>query len=588
MDKRNAHKVYTCLCGLAIGAAIGGSYHAWRSARDATYVRQAVSAGTLAPLPTAESIVDIRDEYSRAFAQCMDALQGKDVAADWALAEGRRLTAIELLAKRDATTQILLEGGDPHAALRIASTMAGTVCDSVGLTLVEEVALAWAMRDATAAVAAVKDELPRPTQLRVFEFLEKACPGTYPEVSVLAHLQYMHEEANAQATWTALRDIRGATGSIKIVMPKAQRKTLFLAIAKYLGGTHLNMRLLTALARSDDRWSAAQAMGAIIEPSQAFGVLEQLMTLPGWERQEALVAQFIRKWALVENLDTVEAWIAGKTAGRLRLEVLRNLRNAMLTKGEFERAAELSTRLREEMNDREALVADANALQSPVVRAAALSQVRLEGALTLLMEWKLDPESVQDIRKQANLTAEAAAGIEAIVIAKECNTPGDWVSALRNSSAIGDASLSAALATIVTREKWPLAVQLANSAASDSESNQILQVYVGQAGFAQFGGEYFINETALLKAGSIPEAAEARSYAFDQWIVKDMEAASGWLADNVQEERNAGLVTTLITQLQHSDPEAALAWIGALKSPEERNKALESLEALARGRGRRN
>ena len=67
-----------------------------------------------------------------------------------------------------------------------------------------------------------------------------------------------------------------------------------------------------------------------------------------------------------------------------------------------------------------------------------------------------------------------------------------------------------------------------------------------------------------------------------------MEAASGWLADNVQEERNAGLVTTLITQLQHSDPEAALAWIGALKSPEERNKALESLEALARGRGRRN
>ena len=588
MKSYNMRTMYTCLCGFAVGAAVVYTYHGWRSGRDGTNERQEIVAGMLAPLPTARSGVDIRDEYSRAFAQSMEVLRGKDIAAAWALAEQSKFTTIELLAKRDATTQTLLEGGDPHAALRSATTLAGTPCDIVGIPLAEEVALAFAVRDAVTAVAAVKYELSRPTQLRVYAFLENACAETYPEVSVLAHMQYMHEEANTKATGIALEDIKGAMENVKIVIPKAQRTTLFRAIAKYFGGTYVNMRLLTCLARADDRWSAAEAMVAIIEPGQAFGVLEQLTLLPGWERQEAVVAQLIQKWALVENIDTVHAWIAGKAAGRLRLEALRKLRNAMITKGEYQRAVEMSKMLREEMNDREAVEADAIAMQSPVMRAAALSQVRLEDALTLLKEWNADPASLQDIRKQAHLTPEAAAGVEAMEIAKGCKEPGDWVSALRNSSAIGDPSRSAALATILTRENWPLAVQLANAAASDSESNQILQVYVGQAGFAQFGGEYFLNEETLIKAGSIPEAAEARSYAFDQWIVKDIEAASGWLAQNVQEKRNAGLVSTLIAQLQHKDPETALAWIGALKSPEERNNALESLEALSRRRPRRN
>ena len=87
--------MYTCLCGFAVGAAVVYTYHGWRSGRDGTNERQEIVAGMLAPLPTARSGVDIRDEYSRAFAQSMEVLRGKDIAAAWALAEQSKFTTIE-------------------------------------------------------------------------------------------------------------------------------------------------------------------------------------------------------------------------------------------------------------------------------------------------------------------------------------------------------------------------------------------------------------------------------------------------------------------------------------------------------------
>jgi hypothetical protein len=569
------------LTGLAIGTVLGSTYMVLRVARNSTNEQQALTTKMLA-LPPSSAPVNKRDEYIRAFEKARGELRGQDIIGVWKMEKLASKTAIEILAKRDATTQSLLERGDPYAALRTANTMAGMVVDVIGIPLVEEVAFAYSMRDATGAVAAVKGELPRPTQLRVLEFLEGASALVYPEVSILAHLQYVHEEANPQHTWAALEKIKAPPASINIVMPKAHRKTLFQAIAKYLGGKYLNMQVINAIGRSDDRWSAAEAMLEIIPADRAYDVLGQIITLPGWERQEALIARLTRKWALVEKTDIVEKWIDKNCAGRTKLDALRELRNGMLTKGEYERATEICTMLRDELNDHEAFDPDNTSLQSAIVRAAALSQVRLEEALTLLSEWGLDAAKVHELRSQEYLTPEAAASLSAWEKAKVCNSESDWVAALRDSTAGGDANLSAALAVIVTREKWPLAVQLANAAASDSQSNQILQVYVGQAGFALYGGEYFTNEKALVEAGSIPVAADARAYAFDQWLVNDIEAASGWLTENFQDERNGALVTTLIEHLQHGDPESAVAWIGTLKSTEEKNKALESLEAISR------
>jgi len=579
------------ICGLlpiAVGLIAGFGLQFGRSRSRSANENHILYKTTTSPSKEDTAVGgDVIDEYRLEFETYIRSLSPRNLSSDWRADATQQLTALKLLAKRDATTQTLINLENSSDALEHAFRLYNSVGSVVGVGLVEEVALAYAMRDATTGIEAIKVVLPRPDQLRVLAFLEEACAVLDPDVSVLSNLLFLHEEARPRACKNAIEAIKSSTGPLRIILPKEQRKTMFLAMGKYFGPNVVNSHLVERCSRSDDRWLAAEAMVSAVPPEEAFGSLQRLTALPGWQRQETLIAELVRKWSLREKHDTVDDWIQRNAVGRLQLHTLRELRNAMLARGNYEDAVVLSAKLRDELHDTEPLQVDAPALQSDSVRGAMLCQVPINSAVSLLSDWNLGEEELSRLQAQKGITLDGLAAIEAVRLTRNCQSLGDWQKVLSTLGSSSNPALSAALANVLITKHWNMAVQVSDQLEGKNPADQVFQVYAGQAAFSKYGEDTFLKEEALVRDGSIPQSEEARMYAFGQWVLKDVQAASGWLLDHASTEQNQILISTLIDTVQHSDPEAALAWIGTLKSAEQRNRALESLQALEQDRMRR-
>jgi hypothetical protein len=483
------------------------------------------------------------------------------------------------IAVRDAYLSMLLDSRKPSVAIESALRYRNTPAGACTQDIVGEVALAYALRDPLAALNAIREHLSRPDQLDVYTQLEEACRELSPTVSVAAAVLRVHEDANPEQLLYMVRATSDHAAP-RVHLPKWQRKTFYKAYLQYVGAPSDVMASVAAIPNSDDRWQFLGEWVSVVDPNDAESVLIRIRSLPGWERQDALVGKLVAKWASVADPKVVDQWVRGNTSGWLKLESLRGLRNAALARGDESLALALTKELRIDFKDDESPVGFTPATGAKL-RLEILQSLSPDETIKLLTEWHLSHADLEAMAKDPNATPAARGILAARQIAMQAKSPDDWVQGFRSATDEMAPHLSKPLASILARQDLKMAatVYRMTQHGNANLSAQVLAAEIAEESYVKFGEEVVTGSQTVVEAlgGDIPEGV--RNIAFEMWFLKDRDGVSQWLMNHLSEPENQLLVESIVRNLMWTDKLTATEWAGALTDQSKRDLYLERLAA---------
>ena len=576
MEWRQIRSIARIAGGLVCGAGVG--YMLARSPADEAS-QKPPHAGLARKLPltktsSEELLPTYSEEFSAFLARCVGGLNLND-SRNFAVHDQSLLRTI---ARRDALVEFLTGHSKPHEAIAKATSLRPLLISILGVDLLNEVALAHSLAHPVETLNGIREACSRPDQLVIYDFIEGSALHLLPELCVAAAVLRAHEDAAPSDVWEAISLLKGTGRPISLPIAKQHKPALFRAVTKYLAISQTARDVLSRFERTDDTWEFLAAVLRTVSPNDAIDMLRAIERAPGWERQEDLVAGLIQKWTLLGDAEGIEEWITSKTFGRGRSAALRGFRDGLLAVGQVDRALELSTLLREQYADRNPVPMEGVKERIADLRATSLSHLPPRTAIKLLDTWKLPQHEVTELLASSLISTETKAYVEALEVGRQCHDTQDWTAAFTDPEA--NLSRHSAMASLIVDQDLSAAIKVVDQLDPTSKAFNALSNDVAHAVFMKYGPRFFTEEDTLRATSAIPNAPEVRSAGFHHWVRADPEASSGWLLDNISQERNSHLVEVLIFQLQHSDPEAAAAWAGAIADPTSRNRALEAIFAL--------